>query len=151
MKKNSFTKQYLKDNSSINQKGCWIWSGYCNEDGYAQRKKGGVTHRMHRVSYYLHNGSIPKGMCVLHSCDTPSCVNPKHLFIGTHSDNMKDMWSKGRHPISHSKHMARLTVQQVREIKKLKGSISGLALSRMYSVNDQSIRNIWNGVTWKNI
>ncbi len=80
--------------------GCWLWVGAKQHNGYGYLHSGGHSIRKplraHRVSWELHNGPIPDGLRVLHSCDTPCCVNPAHLFLGTQSDNMKDCAAKGR-------------------------------------------------------
>lgn len=82
--------------------GCILWKGSRNYFGYgcikSDRAKSGVrrTLNSHRVSYELMVGPIPMGFEVLHSCDNPPCINPVHLFLGTHKDNMRDMWKKGR-------------------------------------------------------
>ncbi len=75
---------------------CWGWSGTTNK-GYGRINVGGNMVLAHRVAWELTSGLIPPGMCVLHSCDNPPCVNPNHLFLGTHADNMRDMRAKGRH------------------------------------------------------
>jgi hypothetical protein len=76
---------------------CWGWRGSRDRKGYARL---GVTGRKvvlaHRFSWCIHQGPIPDGMCVLHSCDNPPCTNPQHLFLGTRVDNNEDMRSKGR-------------------------------------------------------
>lgn len=137
---------YLERNIEIlSETGCWIWLGYCNPDGYGQRKIKGVTYRMHRVSYALYIGPIGN-LQVLHRCDVPSCCNPHHLFLGTHSANMQDMWNKKRHAPPRKGQGSKLTKEQVEEIRGMRGKISGLALSKQYIVNDQTIRNIWKGV-----
>ncbi len=76
--------------------GCWIWLLDTLPYGYGKIKVEGKTKRAHRVSWEEFNGQIPEGMCVLHNCDVPACVNPEHLFLGTQADNMRDMKQKSR-------------------------------------------------------
>lgn len=77
---------------------CWLWTGKSKHRfGYGFINNGGRVELTHRVAWTLANGEIPAGLQVLHSCDVPSCCNPAHLFIGTASDNVQDMVSKGRH------------------------------------------------------
>jgi len=77
--------------------GCWLWVGSWNQDGYGGIAVPGRGHeRAHRVSWEIAHGSIPLGLMVLHSCDTPPCVNPAHLFLGTQLHNMRDAAKKGR-------------------------------------------------------
>lgn len=75
---------------------CWIWIGAKNEKGYGVIQIDGKRHRAHRLVYELYVGSIPPGMLVCHSCDEPSCCNPKHLWLGTNADNQRDKHAKGR-------------------------------------------------------
>ena len=80
---------------------CWEWMGFRNEWGYGQVA---ISHRSperaHRLSWIIHYGPIPRGLFVCHRCDNPGCVRPDHLFLGTTTDNMRDMISKGRANIS---------------------------------------------------
>lgn len=75
---------------------CWLWDGPRFASGYGRASQGSRKRRAHRVAYELYVAPIPEGMHVLHRCDNPPCVNPDHLFLGTHLDNMKDMERKGR-------------------------------------------------------
>jgi hypothetical protein len=83
-------------------KSCWFWIGAKHGGGVPGHPEIGVIlyekryQSAHRVSWKIHNGSIPKGLCTLHRCDNSLCVNPKHLFLGTQKDNIQDAWKKGR-------------------------------------------------------
>lgn len=76
---------------------CWNWLGARVTAGYGQFRVNGSLYYAHRYSYEIHYGPVPDGMFICHGCDNPLCVNPLHLFVGTQSDNMIDMWNKGRH------------------------------------------------------
>jgi hypothetical protein len=75
---------------------CIEWSGCRNRAGYGSKKVGGKTMLAHRWVFETEKGPIPDGLYVLHHCDNPPCVNPEHLFLGTHQDNMDDRQRKGR-------------------------------------------------------
>lgn len=75
---------------------CWLWRGYLTNGGYGQIGLNYKSITVHRASYEVSIGPIPAGMCVLHRCDVRACVNPAHLFLGTHRDNTQDMVRKGR-------------------------------------------------------
>ena len=76
--------------------GCWNWTESTAPNGYGRMSYNGTTDYAHRLSWNAHFGVIPDGLHVLHRCDNPTCVNPEHLFLGTHQDNMDDMMRKGR-------------------------------------------------------
>ena len=76
---------------------CWDWQAFINKFGYGQFRIGKQVIGAHRVSYLLEYGEFDKTLDVCHSCDNPRCVNPKHLWLGTASDNVWDMAKKGRH------------------------------------------------------
>lgn len=79
---------------------CWFWIGArASFDGYGSIRFQGKNMSAHRASYMLYKGPIPPGMYVCHTCDTPPCVRPEHLFLGTHTDNMRDKMAKGRHRV----------------------------------------------------
>lgn len=87
--------------------GCWIWTKYCNVHGYGVVGDKLKTVLAHRASYEAHFGKFNKKLCVLHKCDTPACINPEHLFLGTHKENMEDMSFKNRQRMKRKPHCAR--------------------------------------------
>ncbi len=110
--------------------GCWLWLMGVNNKGYANVCINGKSSKGHREMYVLSIASIPSGLCVCHSCDTPSCVNPRHLFVGTVRDNNRDCMLKGRHRYGNGGHglggvkgekhwNAKLTNADVLEIQRL--------------------------------
>jgi hypothetical protein len=134
---------------------CWIWLGGLSHLGYGvtgARIQGERT--AHRASYRLFNGKIPIGLHVMHSCDVRCCVNPEHLSLGTHLENMRDMAAKGRGRapmlMGERNPMARLSATQVAEIRRLKGEgVSQLRLARLLGVSPMTISRIIRGETWK--
>jgi len=79
------------------ENGCWLWlAAKRGKSGYGCIKVNGKTIDSHRMSYIIHNGEIPNKLFVCHTCDVRLCVNPQHLFLGSHSINMKDAYNKGR-------------------------------------------------------
>lgn len=75
---------------------CWLWKGGCSNTGYGSFSVGGKNYAAHRLSFAIEHGAVPASLHVMHSCDTPRCVNPAHLFAGTHARNMRDKREKGR-------------------------------------------------------
>jgi hypothetical protein len=101
--------------------GCWEWTACKDRGGYGQFGFAGRQEGAHRVSYQMYVGELPDGLCVLHHCDNPSCVNPAHLFLGTNADNTRDCLSKGRVVSSFGENngKSKLTTTQISEIRKM--------------------------------
>jgi hypothetical protein len=132
--------------------GCWIWQKGKDKDGYGQFSFKNRNYKAHRVAYRLYVGPIPKGMQVLHKCDNTSCVNPKHLFLGTNDDNTVDMVQKDRQAKGEDSARAKLTEDQVREIKKrLAGPETATNIARDYPVSRKAVSLIKIGINWKHI
>lgn len=128
--------------------GCWLWIGAHDRNGYGRFGILNIRDEWrqqfaHRISWELHRGDIPVAMCVCHKCDTPACVNPDHLFLGTQQDNLNDMHSKNR-----ARGNVKLTPEQVRSIKS---ASSSRGLARALGVNHETVRLIRNGRTWRHV
>ena len=91
----------------IKSDSCWIWVACRDDRGYGRIAHKGKNKSAHRMSWEMHKGDIADGLCVCHHCDNPICVNPDHLFLGTHTDNMQDMSIKKRSPNSKKTHCIR--------------------------------------------
>ncbi len=141
---------------------CWIWTGCTTAPGkYGRIVVDGKLELAHRVSWEMANGPIPEiegsdfhGTCVCHSCDVKSCVNPAHLFLGTHQDNMDDMATKGRNaqPKGSKQHLAKMTESEVRSIRAaLARGQTQQSLADIYGVVQTSISKIACGLTWGHV
>lgn len=136
---------------------CWLWTGARSNDGYGSmtyRDPEGTRHhiRTHRVVWLLAGlGPIPEGGFICHRCDTPLCVRPDHLFLGTQTDNMRDMMSKGRGPTAERNGSARLTSDQVEEIRRryAEGGITHRQLAEEYGVHAGTISKITLRTRWR--
>ena len=134
--------------------GCWVWEASKFKSGYGIFTINKKPFRAHRIAFTLYKmPSIPDGLHVLHKCDNPSCVNPDHLFLGTHQDNMTDMCNKGRH-VTHplkgeSAINAKLTDAQVRSIK-IDTRLQRIIASE-YGVHQVLISRIKTGKAWAHI
>ena len=130
---------------------CWEWAGSKQSHGYGQINAGGRGRILsaHRVSWELANGPIPIGMCVLHYCDNPGCVNPAHLFLGTQEDNIQDRAKKGRNARGAGIGISKLDKQDIGEIRvMLSRGISRSVISKKYGVTRRTIGDINAGKTW---
>jgi hypothetical protein len=134
---------------------CWLWIGCIAPNGYGlffgTEKAGGA----HRFSWVMANGEIPEGMYVCHKCDNRSCVNPKHLFLGTPQENSNDMLAKNRHrcPKGEEYDHSKLSEIKVREIRVLygMGGIRYKDLALRFGVNPVTIGDIIRGATWRHV
>lgn len=132
---------------------CWIWLAGKTGLGYGQYILNGKVLYAHRVSWMLKNGDIPKGLHVLHRCDNPKCVNPNHLYVGTHQQNMNDKKMRGRNPglKGELSPKAKLTWEQVREMRILysKGNISHRELAKKFGISNRMVSAIIRKDCWK--
>ena len=135
---------------------CWVWIGG-NSRGYGRFVDGnGKQVIAHRWSWEHHVGQLESSeVFVLHRCDNPSCINPKHLFIGSHADNVADRDSKGRQVRGERQHKARLTVKLVRQIRsdyiKDSSTHGSTALAREYGVSHQTILRVIKDHCWHHV
>lgn len=142
-----FEEKYVPEPNS----GCWLWTAYCNEDGYGKMGHLGKIKFSHRISYELFLGPIPDGFKVLHRCDTPPCVNPLHLFLGKDMDNWRDCVAKGRnkHPVGIECHKAKINGEDVKYIRKSRKHYTELMAE--FGLSQSSIHRIKSRWSWKHV
>lgn len=128
------TEDQFWSRSQVDENGCRIWSGFKNKCGYGALRFRGKIEGAHIVAYRLaHPKDKINGLCVCHTCDNPACVNPKHLFLGTHLDNMADMQQKMR---GYHKY----TPETVSMVRDLKGTSSDI--SKSFGIRERTVRRM---------
>jgi len=142
------------ENTEILENGCHLFVGYRDECGYGRIFKDGRAVRVHREVWKLHNPNQEITGVIMHSCDTPNCINPAHLSHGTQADNIFDMVSKGRRVTvkGEKQHDAKLNDDAVKKIRFLyENGIAGPTLAKYFDVSDVVIQLAATGKTWSHI
>ena len=136
--------------------GCWEWTGgLVGGRGLSGKRYGQISSRRakiyaHVLSWEIENKTpVPNGICVLHRCDTPACVNPGHLFLGTLQDNHRDMVQKGRQMRGEKHYRAKLSESDVREIRSSTEATATLA--RRYGLSRSAIGGVRYGKNWRHV
>lgn len=125
---------------------CVNWTGERDRDGYGRIGKGRHFVMTHRYSYEMHHGTIPDGLCVMHDCDNPSCINPFHLKVGTNLQNLQEKVSRGRHNRGETCHLSKLNNAAVREIRG--SSLSLAELASIYMITPNTVRRVKQRKAW---
>lgn len=132
----------------VTETGCWLWLKATDNFGYGRIGTIGTNIvNAHRVSYELHKGKIPKGMCVCHTCDVPSCINPAHLFLGTKAENSADMALKKRSTYGEKNPMSKLTESDVKNI--FNDNRTQQEIANDYGIKQQAVSKIKLKLRWR--
>jgi hypothetical protein len=153
------TERFWSKIEKSNDNSCWLWMASTDSLGYGGMNWKGKRQKAHRIMWILTYGEIPNNLEVCHSCDNPPCVNPKHLWLGTHQDNMDDMNKKGRRTAARGERSGnhKLTQLQVDEIRKRyrrnanrnKIGEGAEILAKEFGVSSRQILQIVNHKFWK--
>jgi hypothetical protein len=136
---------------------CWEWQGALDSYGYGtfnfqyepKRRKGILSHR---ISYFLTHGNLPDHLLVCHHCDNTKCVNPQHLFLGTHNDNRHDSIKKNRHCRGEGQHAHKLTEKQVIQVRQFyQEGMTYAAIGEKFGMTKTGIWAVVSGKTWKHV
>ena len=151
--KKTLLERFNEKHTIIMPSSCWMWTAGRDTGGYGLLRDGKIK-KAHRVSYELHNGDIPEGLFVMHSCDTPACVNPAHLSLGTHADNMRDKMAKKRGnylrgEMGRNVKLKAADVLGIRHMYTNGGTYRGMA--PLFGISAGSIGDIVKRRTWKHI
>lgn len=144
-------QDYLKSRTVEGPGGCWLWQGCVNKQGYGKLRLGGKHYLAHRYSFEQAIGS-PEGYLVLHKCDVPGCVNPKHLYLGDQKKNMQDCLIRGRMLRASGERNGRAvaTVAQISEIRlRLSRGEPGKVIAAALGLSESIISRVRTGQSWR--
>lgn len=132
----------------VDENGCWICTSHApNGRGYpyitVNKKRDGA----HRHSYRIHNGNIPKGMVIRHTCDVRMCVNPGHLIVGTIDENVQDRVDRCRSANGRGIHTSKLSDKQVERVIREKDKPASF-FAKLFRIDSSAIYRIRNGQAW---
>lgn len=131
---------------------CWLWTANKDKDGYGRLRIQNKDDGAHRISFIIYYGDIPSNCCVMHKCDTPSCVNPTHLVVGNNILNTKDRDFKQRQAKGEKNGNCKLTKKQVAKIKELSASgLSSRKVGRIFGISKTHVLYIRGGKAWKHL
>lgn len=144
---------------SEDPKSCWVWGGSVNKKGYGSFNPGRKFHNTyaskiaHRYAYLFGVGNLRKDLFVCHTCDTPGCCNPNHLWQGTAKQNSEDMVAKGRSPKGEKQGSTLLTELDVLAIRACikSGRFKQKEMSEKFGISQQTVSRITNDIDWKHI
>lgn len=125
---------------------CLIWPGALNSGGYPVTWENGKAVYAHRVIMEAKPGEV-----VMHTCDNPSCVNPRHLKLGFPKDNSKDMTNKNRQAKGESCGNSKLTELEVFGIRSMQGKASSRVVAELYNISKTNVLDIWNNKIWRHV
>jgi hypothetical protein len=151
------TQRFMAKLVATDNLSCWEWTGAKNNKGYGMFMLESPNKiPASRAAWILFRDQIPEGYSVCHHCDNPGCVNPEHLFLGTHADNMHDMHHKGRHKyVVHrgsNNGVAKLDEAKVSEIKRmLRAKVPHKTIAKMFGVASSGISHIATGRNWRHV
>lgn len=130
---------------------CWMWTG--SGERYGKLSGHGWTVSAHVASYELRFGPVPDGLVVRHTCDTPKCVRPEHLELGTNADNSRDMTDRDRQAKGNRQWCAKMTEESVLELRKTyaSGRMGMRLLAAHYGLSVSTVGKIIHRVTWKHV
>ena len=151
---NPIKKFWLRVDKQSNE-ACWVWKGYCLPNGYGRLRWNKRLEYAHRIAYLLTYGELPGEKEVCHKCDNPSCCNPKHLFLGTHQENMQDRETKQRgvrYRGENSPH-AKLTATQVIEMRRMYAASERTqeSIAELFGISCGHVHRILTRKKWASI
>lgn len=154
----------FKTRYTINSNDCWEWSGALNDSGYGMVTYNQKVQKAHRISWLIFKGEIPLKKLICHHCDNRKCVNPKHLYIGTHQDNSRDAVNRRRYwygeewrkrnqvvlnRVGEKHHNSKLTLNSVKDIFELKElGLSQVEIGSIFGVSYSTIGEVLRGQIW---